>query len=258
MGEYENISVEMEDDIFYLTLDREHRMNAMNEDLLNDIMDGLKEAEEESARCIVIKGAGENFSAGADVSSFSPSVQDLYRVSRKGKKVFGSIEETTIPVVAAIRGNCLGGGLEMSLACDFRLAGEDAKIGQPETNLGIIPGWGGTQRLPKIVGLGKAKELIMLADRISADEALDIGLVNRVFSIDEFEDKVDEFATEVASGPPIALKYTKFAMNYGTQVPTDVGEEIESALFGSLASTDDMMEGIEAFMEKREPEFEGE
>ncbi len=258
MAEYENILVEMEDDVFYLTLDREHRMNSMNEDLLNDVRDGIQEAEDEGARCIVIQGAGENFSAGADVSSFSPSVQALYKSSKKGKKVIKAIEETPIPVVAAIRGNCLGGGLEMSLACDFRIAAEDAKLGQPELNLGIIPGWGGTQRLPQIVGLAKAKELIMLAKRIPADEALEIGLVNKVVTVDEFEDEVEEFASEIASGPPIALKYAKFAMNYGTQVPTDVGEEIESSLFGSLASTEDMMEGIEAFMEKREPEFEGE
>ncbi len=257
MSDYKAVKTEMEDGIFYLTLDREHRLNAINEDLINDLEAALEEAEEEEARCVVIQGAGENFSAGADVSSFSPKVQDLYKTSRIGKDAFACIESAPMPVLAAIRGNCLGGGLEMSLACDMRIAADDAKLGQPETNLGIIPGWGGTLRLPKIVGLGKAKEMIMLGEEITAEEAEEIGLVNKVVELDEFEDEVEELAEELASGPPIALKYAKYCMNYGAEVPHDIGKEIESGLFASLASTDDMIEGIEAFMEKRDPDFEG-
>lgn len=257
MSDYDAIKVELEDDIFYLTIDREHRMNSINPGLLEELEEALKEAEEKEARCVVIEGAGENFSAGADVSSFSPKVQDLYKTSRMGKDAFACIERAPMPVIAAIRGNCLGGGLEMSLACDLRIAAEDAKIGQPEINLGIIPGWGGTLRLPKVIGIGKAKELIMLGDRISAEEAEKLGLVNKVVEVNEFEDEVEELAQELANGPPIAMKFAKYCINYGSKVPVDIGKEVESGVFGQLGSTDDMIEGIEAFMEDRDPDFEG-
>ncbi|KXB04536.1 hypothetical protein AKJ50_02290 [candidate division MSBL1 archaeon SCGC-AAA382A13] len=254
---YDTIKTETKDNIFYLTLAREHRLNAINPKMLTEIKSGLEEAEEKQARCIVLKGSGENFSAGADVTAFSPDVQDLYKKSRKGKDVFSQIESAPMPVVAGIQGNCLGGGLEMTLACDFRIAAENAKLGQTETNLGIIPGWGGNLRLPKIVGLAKAKEIIMLGKKISAEEAEEIALVNETVPLDEFEEKVNDLAKKLAQGPPIALKYSKYCMNYGAQVPHEIGKEVESGLFASLASTEDMIEGIEAFMEKRKPEFEG-
>lgn len=257
MNEYETLAVEMEDNIFYLTLDREHRLNSINSEMLGEIKEALKEAEEKEARCIVIQGAGENFSAGADVTSFSPKVQDLFKTSRKGKDSFSCLESTPIPVIAAIRGNCLGGGLEMAMACDLRIAAEDAKIGQPEINLGIIPAWGGTLRLPKIIGRGKAKEIIMLGKEIPAEEAKKIGLVNKVVPVKDFQEEVEELSRKISEGPPVALNYAKLCMNYGAEVPFDIGKEVESGLFASLASTDDMIEGIEAFMEKRKPEFEG-
>lgn len=257
MNEYDTISTKIEDSIFYLTLDREHRLNAINPDMIDELEEGFKEAEEEGARCIVIQGAGENFSAGADVTAFSPNPLDLYKLSRKTKDFFHSFESSPIPIIAAIRGNCLGGGLEMTLACDLRIAAEDAKLGQTEIKLGIIPGWGGNLRLPKIVGMGKAKEMIMLGEKISAEKAEEIGLVNKVVPTDEFEKEVNELAEKLAAGPPIALQFSKYCMNYGSKVPIDIGKEIESGLFATIASTEDMIEGIEAFMEKREPEFEG-
>lgn len=258
MSEYEAISTEKEDDTFRIVLDRPHRMNAINDQMAEELTSALEEAESVGGRCIVISGEGGNFSTGADVTMFRPEVEFMHEASRMGKEITSSIEDSPIPVVAAIRGYCLGGGLELSLSCDFRIAAEDAELGNPEINLGIIPGWGGTQRLVRIVGLDKAKEIVMLGDRFSAEEALEMGLVNKVVPIDDFEDEVNEFATKLAEGPPIALEHAKYALNYGSQVPMDVGLSLESSLFGSLAATKDMMEGIEAFMEKRKPEFEGE
>lgn len=257
MNEYRTISVEKKEDVIHLTLDREHRMNALNREMVEELESGLEEIAAENPNCIVISGAGSNFSAGADISGFRAKVQYLSDVSRRGKEVFNSIEKSPIPSVAAIRGNCLGGGLELAMACDFRVASEDSKLGQPEINLGIIPGWGGTQKLPRLVGLSRAKEMIMLGERIPAEEAKGIGLVNKVFSADEFEGEVNKFATKIAEGPPIALKYAKYSLHYGSQAPRDIGEEIETSLFASIATTEDMAEGIEAFMEKREPEFKG-
>jgi enoyl-CoA hydratase/carnithine racemase len=152
----------------------------------------------------------------------------------------------------------LGGGCELSLACDFRLASEDASIGLTETKLGIIPGAGGTQRLAKIVGLGRAKEMVFFGQRLSADEALKVGLVNRVFKKADFESGVTDFASKLAKQPPLSLKFAKHALNMSTQVATDLGQLFEATGFSLLLSTKDASEGISAMLEKREPEFKGE
>lgn len=161
------------------------------------------------------------------------------------------------PVIAAINGFALGGGLELALACDFRVAAEHAELGSPEINLGLIPGWGGTQRLVRIVGLAKAKEMVMLGTRLKAEEALKIGLVHKVVHYEKLRDEVRELAKKLSEGPPIALKYAKFAINFGTQVPLDAGLRIESGFMALTFSTEDLREGVEAFMSRRKAEFKG-
>jgi len=162
------------------------------------------------------------------------------------------------PVIAAINGYCLGGGLELALACDFRIAAEHAELGSPAIRLGILPGWGGTQRLVRIVGLAKAKEIVMLGDRIPAEEALKMGLVHRVVPFEKLREEARALAKRLAEGPPIAMKYAKWLLNFGTQAPLEVGQRLEAGVFGVLFTTKDMREGLEAFMSKRKPEFKGE
>jgi enoyl-CoA hydratase/3-hydroxyacyl-CoA dehydrogenase len=177
--------------------------------------------------------------------------------SRAGQKTFGKIEEMSKPVIAAINGFALGGGLELALACDFRIAAEHAELGSPEIQLGLIPGWGGTQRLVRTVGFPKAKEMVMLGTRLKADEALKAGLVHKVVHFDKLKDEVRELAKKLAAGPPVAMKYAKEAVNFGAQVPLEVGLRLESALMGLSFSTDDLKEGVEAMMAKRKAEFKG-
>jgi enoyl-CoA hydratase/3-hydroxyacyl-CoA dehydrogenase len=178
-------------------------------------------------------------------------------LSRKGKDVFGSLQESPMPVVAGIDGFCLGGGLELSMCADYRLATERSELGLPELSLGLLPGWGGTQRLQRIVGMGRAKEIIFTADRFDPETMYDYGFVNEVVDKDEFEERAHEVAANFAGGPPVSQELTKKAMLLGWE-NSDAGEELETQAFGHLLGTDDLMEGVMAFMEDREPEFEGE
>jgi enoyl-CoA hydratase/3-hydroxyacyl-CoA dehydrogenase len=252
--------VEREERVLWITLNRPHRLNTLNEVLIEELADVLETAEEDSSlKCLVVTGEGDRaFSAGADLTVF-PKVTPVKaeEFSRAGQKVFGKIEEMSKPVIAAINGFALGGGLELALACDFRVAAEHAELGSPEINLGLIPGWGGTQRLVRNLGLAKAKELVMLGNRLNADEALKIGLVNKVVHYDKLRDEVRELAKNLSEGPPVALKYAKQALNFGAQVPLDVGLRLESSLMGLLFSTEDIKEGVEAFMSRRKAEFKG-
>jgi enoyl-CoA hydratase/3-hydroxyacyl-CoA dehydrogenase len=167
------------------------------------------------------------------------------------------IEKFPKPVIAAINGLALGGGCEIAISCDFRIASDKAAFGQPEIRLGLIPGAGGTLRLAKLIGLGRAKELCMLGGNIPADEAYRIGLVNKVIPADKFREEVQNFATKLAEGPPVALKMAKYSCNFGTQVAMDVGLVLESGLFSVLFGTEDMVEGTSAFLEKRKAKFTG-
>jgi enoyl-CoA hydratase/3-hydroxyacyl-CoA dehydrogenase len=178
-------------------------------------------------------------------------------LSRKGQKVFSKIEELSKPVIAAINGYALGGGLELALACDFRIASEHAELGSPEINLGIIPGWGGTQKLVRIIGLRNAKRLVMLGERLKAEEALQLGLVDKVVPFEKLREEAKSLAQKLCNGPPIGLKYAKYALNFGSQVPLEVGLRLEAALMALLFSTNDVKRGIEAFMSKSKPEFKG-
>jgi enoyl-CoA hydratase/3-hydroxyacyl-CoA dehydrogenase len=257
---YETVKIEREQSILWIILNRPHRLNAFNDVLMEELADALDTAEKDtSIKCVVITGDGDrSFSAGADLTMFPKATPvKAEEFSRLGQKLFGKIEEMSKPVIAAINGFALGGGLELALACDFRVAAEHAELGSPETLRGTIPGWGGTQRLVRIVGLAKAKEMIMLGNLLKAEEALKIGLVHKVVNYEKLRDEVKELATKLSEGPPIALKYAKFALNFGTQVPLDAGLRLESGLMGLAFSTEDLKEGVEAFMSRRKPEFKG-
>lgn len=257
---YETIKVEREQSVLWIILNRPHRLNAFNDVLLEELADILDIAEKDaSVKCVVITGEGDRaFSGGADVTMFPKATPvKAEEFSRIGQKVFGKIEEMSKPVIASINGFALGGGLELALACDFRVAAEHAELGSPEIILGLIPGWGGTQRLVRIVGLARAKEIVMLGNKLKADEALKIGLVNRVVHYDKLKNETRELAKKLSEGPPIALKYAKHALNFGTQVPLEVGLRLESGLMGLSFSTEDLKEGVEAFMSRRKAEFKG-
>jgi len=257
---YENLKLEREQNVLWLILNRAHRLNAFNDVLLEELADALDTAEKDaSIRCIVVIGDGDRaFSAGADVTMFPKATAvKAEEFSRMGQKVFGKIEEMSKPVIAAINGFALGGGLELALACDFRVAAEHAELGSPEIGLGLIPGWGGTQRVVRLIGLARAKEIVMLGNRLKADEALKIGLINKVVHYDKLRDEVREMAKKLADGPPIAMKYAKHALNFGTQVPLETGLRLEAGLMGLTFSTDDLKEGLEAFMGRRKAEFKG-
>ncbi|MGQ9538381.1 MAG: enoyl-CoA hydratase/isomerase family protein [Candidatus Bathycorpusculaceae bacterium] len=257
---YETVKVEREESILWVILNRPHRLNAFNDVLMEELADALDTAEKDpSVKCVVITGEGDRaFSAGADVTMFPRATPvKAEEFSRMGQMVFGKIEEMSKPVIAAINGFALGGGLELALACDFRIAAEHAELGSPEINLGLIPGWGGTQRLVRIVGLAKAKEMVMLGTRVKAEEALKIGLVHKVVHYEKLRDETRDLAKKLSEGPPVALKYAKYALNFGTQVPLEAGLRIESGLMALTFSTEDLKEGVEAFMSRRKAEFKG-
>jgi len=207
---------------------------------------------------VVITGQGDRaFIAGADIGEFKDAgAVEQYR-SMQESDIYSLMEDFPKPIIAMINGYCLGGGCELSMACDIRIASDRAKLGQPEVNLGIIPGGGGTQRLPRLVGEGRAALLIMSGVLIGADEALDIGLVDSVFPPDELRDKTLEIARTIASKSPVALQAAKESILAARRMPLDEGLKFERAWFGLLFSTEDKEEGVGAFLEKREPEFTG-
>lgn len=257
---YETVKVEREQSILWIILNRPHRLNTFNDVLLEELSDMLDTAEKDpSVRCVVITGEGDRaFSAGADVTMFPKATPIMAEeFSRLGQNTFSKVEQMSKPVIAAINGYALGGGLELALSCDFRIAAEHAELGSPEIGLGLIPGWGGTQRLVRIIGLARAKELVMLGTRLKADEALRIGLLHRIVNYEKLKEEVNQTAQKLADGPPIAMKYAKNALNYGTQVPLETGLRLEAGLMGLAFSTEDLKEGVEAMMSKRKAEFKG-
>ncbi|ELZ34951.1 3-hydroxyacyl-CoA dehydrogenase [Halogeometricum pallidum JCM 14848] len=260
--DFENVAVEVREGVGHLELDRPHRLNTISDDLIADLsaaVDAL--AADEAVRAILLTGAGDRaFSAGADIQSAAGSAGDPHlgtELSRRGQRAFGKLEDCDKPVVAAIDGYCLGGGMELTMCADLRVASKRSEFGQPEHDLGLLPGWGGSVRLQRIVGTGRAKEIIFTADRYDPETMADYGFVNEVYENDEFDEKAFEYAKRFAQGPPIAQKYTKRAMHNGWE-DTDAGLEVEAQSFGLLFATDDLMEGMTAFMGDRDPEFEGE
>jgi enoyl-CoA hydratase/3-hydroxyacyl-CoA dehydrogenase len=259
---YDAVRVEREGRVGRIVLDRPHRLNTFSETMLSEIedaMDGL-EADEE-VRSVLLTGAGDRaFSAGADVQTMAAGGADPLvgvELSRTGQRVAARLEDSDLPVVAGVDGYCLGGGMEMAMGADLRVASRRSEFGQTEHNLGIMPGWGGTQRLPRIVGEGRAKEIIFTADRYDAETMHEYGLVNVLADDDEFEAAAMDLASDLAAGPPVAQRHTKRAM-HGGRGDIDAGLEIEAQGFGHLFGTEDVVEGMTAFMSDREPEFEGE
>ena len=253
------ITVRRENRVAWIVLSRPERLNAISPEMIDEISRVIGELEsDEGVRVIVITGSGRAFSAGADVTAFtSANPVNAYIYSRRFQEALNKIEMMPKPVIAAINGYALGGGLELAMACDLRIASENAVLGQPEINLGLIPGAGGTQRLTRIVGVGRAKEIVMLGDQIPAREAERIGLVNRVVPHDMLENEVRSIASKLAEKPPIAIMMSKAAINLGGEAPLHPGLALESALFSILFSTEDLVEGVTAFFQKRKPEFKG-
>jgi enoyl-CoA hydratase/3-hydroxyacyl-CoA dehydrogenase len=256
-GSYEFVLVEKAGNVGVIYLNRPRRANALNPTFLAEINDALSMLEEdEEVRAVMITGVGNNFCAGADLSTFASGRPELVvESSQTGHRVFRSIELNPKPVIAAINGPALGGGFELAMACDLRVMSDKAFVGLPELNLGITPGWGGTQRLAYLVGVGKLKEIILLRKNIDAQKALELGLASEVYPSGEFKEKSLEYARKVAELPPIAVKYFKKAVALGVMSSLEAGCFIESAVSGDVSLTDNLAEGIQAFMYKRKSQF---
>ncbi len=238
------------------TIDREKALNALNTQVLEDLDAMLDAVDLETVRALIITGAGEkSFVAGADISEMSTLTKAQGEAfGLKGNAVFRRLETFPVPVIAAVNGFALGGGCELSMCCDIRLAAENAKFAQPEVGLGITPGFGGTQRLCRLIGVGKAKEMLYTCGQIDAQEALALGLVNAVYPIDELMPAAEKMAKRIAKNAPIAVRATKKAANDGLQTDMDSAIAIEAKLFGSCFETDDQKNGMTAFLEKRRPD----
>ncbi|QLY79376.1 short-chain-enoyl-CoA hydratase [Clostridium intestinale] len=257
--ELKNVTLEKKERVAVVTINRPKALNALNSETLKDLDVVINELEnDKDCYVVILTGAGEkSFVAGADISE----MKDLNEAQGEefgilGNKVFRRLENLDKPVIVAISGFALGGGCELAMACDIRIASEKAKFAQPEVGLGITPGFGGTQRLPRLVGLGKAKELIYTCDMIKADEALRIGLVNKVVPLENLMEEAFAMANKIAENAPIAVKLCKDAINRGMQVNIDEAIAIEAQDFGKCFSSEDQKEGMNAFIERRAKSFQ--
>ncbi len=239
-----------------ITINREKALNALNSAVLDELDKTLDNVNQEEVRCLILTGAGQkSFVAGADIGEMSSlTKKEGEAFGKKGNDVFRKLETFPIPVIAAINGFALGGGCEISMSCDIRICSANAVFGQPEVGLGITPGFGGTQRLARIVGVGKAKEMIYGARNIKADEAYRIGLVNNVYPIEELMPAAEKLAGTIAKNAPIAVRNSKKAINEGLDVGMDEAIVIEEKLFGDCFESYDQKEGMTAFIEKRKVE----
>ena len=253
------IKYEQKDAIAVLTIDRERALNALNSEVLGELDAAIDAIDLDAVRCLIITGAGQkSFVAGADIGEMSTlSKAEGEAFGKKGNDVFRKIEKLPIPVIAAVNGFALGGGCELSMSCDIRLASENAVFGQPETGLGITPGFGGTQRLARIIPVGKAKEMLYAGTKIKADEALSLGLVNAVYPSEELLPAAEKLAAKIARNAPIAVRASKKAVDEGLQVSIDEAIVIEEKLFGSCFETEDQRNGMAAFLNKEKaPAFQ--
>ncbi len=260
MTEYKNLIVEQDDAVLIVKVNRERALNALNKETVGELQQLFSSYwSDDGVGCVIISGAGEKaFVAGADI----PELADLNArsgtdLAARGQHLMKTIQNFPKPVIAAVNGFALGGGCELAMACDIRLASEKAKFGQPEINLGIIPGYGGTQRLSRLVGRGKAMQLILTGDMINAKEAHRIGLVDEVYPPEELMDKALEMAKLICSKGPIAIASAKECVNRGLEVTLSVGCDLEKVTFGQTCGTEDKNEGMKAFKEKRQPKFTG-
>ena len=258
--EFKNLLFKQEEGIGFVTINRPDKLNALNIETikeLEELFTHLKDNQE--VKVVIITGAGEKaFVAGADIEELSKlNMLEGKEYSLRGQRVFSLIENLGKPVIAAVNGYALGGGTELALACHIRIASEKAMFGQPEVKLGLIPGYGGTQRLARLVGKGKALEMILTGDMITAQQALEIGLVNKVVSPEELLSTCRDIAKKIMNNSPIAVKYALEAVNNGLDKSLEEGLGIEAEFFGMVCGTEDSKEGTKAFLEKRKPLFKG-
>lgn len=248
-----NVLYEVKGNVGILTINRPKALNALNSEVLNDLDAALDAVDLDTVRCLILTGAGEkSFVAGADIAEMSTLTKEGGEAfGKKGNDIFRKLETFPIPVIAAVNGFALGGGCEISMSCDIRICSENAVFGQPEVGLGITPGFGGTQRLARLVSPGMAKQLIYTARNITAQEAYRIGLVNAVYPAEELMAAAEKMAAGIAKNAPIAVRNCKKAINDGLQVDMDQALVIEEKLFGDCFETHDQVEGMSAFLEKR-------
>lgn len=257
---FETLLYDVDDDgVATITLNRPEALNALSQRVVADLNKAFRRARtDDTVRGVIMTGAGEKaFAAGADISEFAGmDALDGHRFALRGQAVFNAIESMSKPVVAAVNGYALGGGCELAMACHLRVASETAQFGQPEVSLGLIAGYGGTQRLPRLVGRGIATELLLTGDRITAQRAYEIGLVNRVATPDGVLSVAKELIMTIASKAPVAVAMTLQAIR-ATELPLAHGLAQEAALFGQCCATEDFAEGVGAFLNRRTPEFSG-
>lgn len=256
----ENVKTENRDGVLVVIVDRPKVLNALNAKTVAELRQIFEQALiDENVRAVIITGGGDKaFVAGADINELAQMTPISGKeTSSRGQDTFHAIERFPKPVIAAINGFALGGGLELALACHIRIASEKAQMGLPEVTLGIIPGYGGTQRLARLLGKGKALEIICTADRVNAADAERIGLVNRVVPPDQLMPVAEEMARKIASRGPVAVRCAIEAVMSGSEMPFEEGQFVEATLFGLLCATEDMKEGMAAFLEKRPAAFKG-
>jgi enoyl-CoA hydratase len=255
--DYKHILFEVKDNIGYVTVNRPNALNALNTEVLSELDHVFRHIEKsDEVKCAIVTGAGRAFVAGADIAQMSElNTTEGRDMTIQGQNVMELIENIDKPVIAAVNGFALGGGCELAMACDVRIASEKAKFGQPEVNLGIIPGYGGTQRLPRLVGKGMAKYLIFGAEMIDANEAYRIGLVEKVVPHEELIAEAEKFAKLVCTKAPISIKMAKKAINTGINLDLKSGVAFEAEAYVSTFCSEDRVEGMKAFVEKRPANF---
>ncbi len=257
---YENVKVELRDGLLIVIIDRPKVLNALNAATVEEIYHVFAAArDDENVKAVIVTGGGEKaFVAGADINELAVKTPVTGKeTSERGQFIFSFIERFPKPVIAAINGFALGGGCELALACHIRIASERAQLGLPEVTLGIIPGYGGTQRMARLLGKGKAVELICTGDRIGAAEAERIGLVNKVVPADQLMSAAEELARKIMSRGPLAIRAAIEAVIRGSEMPSEEGQFLEATLFGLLCASEDTKEGMKAFLEKRPAVFKG-
>jgi len=257
---FENLLYEKRNGIGYVTVNRPQKLNALNRKTMEEVEECFQEIEsDDEVRAVILTGAGEKaFVGGADINELAVQTPvEGKEMSLRGQKILDLIEHLGKPVIAAINGYALGGGCELALACTLRIASENARLGQPEVKLGIIPGYAGTQRLPRLVGKGRALEVILSGEQISAAEAYRMGLVNQVVPAPDLIPAAEKLAQKIIANAPLAVKFALEAVNHGLEMPEAEGQFLEATLFGLCCTTADMKEGTRAFLEKRPARFTG-
>jgi len=257
---YQNLILKKENGVATVAVNREKALNALNADVLREIRDVFNQLSDDGeVRVVVLTGSGDKaFVAGADIAAMSQmGPAEAMEFGRLGHAAMNAIDQCRKPVIAAVNGFCLGGGMELALACDFIYVSEKAKLGLPEVNLGLFPGWGGTQRLSRLIGKNRAKEMIFSAKIISAQEAYEIGIANKICKPEELLSSVSATASEIAKKGPVAVEMAKKVINHGFDLPLPQGLKQEGETFPECFKTEDLKEGLAAFLEKRPANFKG-